>query len=249
LRRAKLSRQERGYQQLPTRHNVCDDDETDDDDDEFAEHLGLRRTISRTTLDLHVELNKPHAERFAVMVEVFCLIGIIATQLAMFTSLPGARDWTTMVPVVAWTYTLALVAIRLAYSTAGENAFSILWDHTALIYLFNFLFLVVPFRSALVHPDSQLSQVLMVARFALVCILCIITVSVRKGNSVVVQEIVGDLEPSRESVASLFSLASFSWVDGIVWKAYWKPLALSGVWNLRNDDMAASVVGSFRQTK
>ncbi|KAF8533369.1 P-loop containing nucleoside triphosphate hydrolase protein [Trichophaea hybrida] len=250
LRHTKLSRQERSYQQLPTHYNADDNDESDDvDDDEFAEHLSLRRTISRTTLDHHVELNKPRAERFAVMVEVFCLVGLIATQLAMFTSLPGAKEWTTMVPVVVWTYTLALVAIRRADSTTGENAFSILWDHTVFIYLFNFLFLVVPFRSALVHPDSQLSQVLMVARFALVCILCIIMVSVRKGNSVVVQELMGDLEPSREPVASLFSLASFSWVDGIVWKGYWKPLTFNDVWNLRNDDMAVSVLGSFRQTK
>ena len=252
LRRAAKSRQDRGYHQLPTHRDTIGvgiDDGDTEDDDEFAEHLSLRHTLSRTTLDHHIELDKPRAERFAVIIEIFCLVGVVATQVAVFTSVPGARDWPTLVPVATWTYTLVLAAIRLACSAAEDSDFSYLWDHTALIYLFNFLFLAIPFHSALVHPVSPLSEVLEIARFALVGVLCIITISVRKGNSVVAQEIVGDLEPSREPVASLLSLASFSWVDGIVWKGYWKPLTLNDVWNLRNDDVAVSVLACFRQTR
>lgn len=247
VRRVVSSRRERGYQQLPTYNNALDVDT--DDDDEFAEHLGLRHTISRTTVDHHIELDKPRAGRIAVIVEMLCVMGIIALQIARFTSIPEEKNWTTLVPVGVWAYTLALVVLRLIFSSDEKNKFSELWDHTAWIYLFNFLLLVVPFRSVLIHPASQLSLALVAAQFSLVCILCIITISVRKGNSIVVQEIVNGLEPSREPIASLFSLASFSWVDEIVWKGYWKPFTMEDIWNLRNDDQAANVLASFRQTK
>lgn len=63
------------------------------------------------------------------------------------------------------------------------------------------------------------------------------------------QGITDGLEPSREPLASLFSLATFSWVDGIVWKGFWEPFVVDGIWNLRNDDLAANVLTAFRQTK
>lgn len=249
LQRVATSRRENGYQALPIHRPDFEQDSDTDSDDEFAEHLSLRHTLSRTTADVQVKLDRPYAERTAVIVEILCVVGIIAAQLALFTSIPDGRNWTTILPVITWTYTLGLVVTRFTYSNEGETDLSFLWDHTALIYLFNFLFMVAPFRSTLIHPESELSEILIITRFALACILCAITVSVRKGNSIVVQDIVNGLEPSREPVASLFSLASFSWLDGMVWQGYWKPLKLTDVWNLRNDDVAAAVLTHFRQTK
>jgi hypothetical protein len=254
VRRVVSSRRERGYQQLPTYTSALGVDtrdvDTDDDEDEFAEHLSLRHSLSRITFDhSHFEMDKPRAGRVAVIVEMLCVMGIIALQVARYAIIPEEKDWTTLVPVGVWLYTLGLVVMRLAFSSEEKNEFSELWDHTAWIYLFNTLFLVVPFRSVLIHPPSQLAMALTVAQFSLVCVLCIITVSVRKGNSVVVQEVVDGLEPSREPLASLFSLASFSWVDPIVWKGYWKSFTMEDIWNLRNDDVAANVLAAFRQTK
>jgi hypothetical protein len=76
-----------------------------------------------------------------------------------------------------------------------------------------------------------------------------IAVMSRMGNKAVTQEIMDGLEPSREPLASLFSLASFSWVDPLIWKGYWKPLESCDIWNLRTDDIAVSVLSAFRQTK
>ncbi|KAI5791332.1 P-loop containing nucleoside triphosphate hydrolase protein [Pyronema domesticum] len=243
--RAISSRRQDGYEQLPT-HATADTAE-DDDSDDFAEHLSLRRTITRDTADMIIKLDKPPAEKFAVIVEILCLLGLIGAYLAEFI-LSGTTNWLPLVPLATWLYTLGLVVIRLSHS-GQQDTFGHLWDHTALIYLFNFICLAVPFRSVLIHPETQLQEILMCSKFALVGLLCIITVSVRKGNSVVVQEVQGDLEPSREPVASLFSLASFSWVDGIVWQGYWTPLKLEDVWALRNDDVAMAVLSNFRQTK
>jgi hypothetical protein len=252
VRQIMLSRRARGYQPLSTRQDALGvgiEDEDTDDDDEFAEHLSLRRSISRTTADFQLKQDKPRTERAAVIVELLCIVGIIGVQVAELVATPETRNWRTVVPIVTWGYTLGLAAVRLAYSQQENAKFASLWGHTALIYLFSCIFIVVPFRSVLIHPDSRLSELLMILRFALISVLCLITISVRKGNSMVTQEIVNGLEPSREPVASLISLASFSWVDDIVWKGYWKPFVLTDIWNLRSDDIAASVLTSFRQTK
>lgn len=115
--------------------------------------------------------------------------------------------------------------------------------------MFNFLLIAVSFRSALIHPESTASQTLAITRFALVSVLCIIAVTSRAGNKVVTQEIMDGLEPSQEPLASLFSLACFSWIDPLIWKGYWKPFELPDVWNLRNDDIAVIVLSTYRQTK
>lgn len=194
-----------------------------------------------------IKLDKPPAEKIAVIVEILCLLGLIGVYLSEFV-LSGTTNWLSLIPLATWLYTLGLVVIRLSHS-GKQDTFGHLWDHTALIYLFNFICLTVPFRSALIHPETRLQEIFMSSKFALVGLLCIITVSVRRGNSVVVQEVHGDMEPSREPLASLFSLASFSWVDGIVWQGYWTPLKLEDVWALRNDDVAMAVLSNFRQTK
>lgn len=76
-----------------------------------------------------------------------------------------------------------------------------------------------------------------------------IVLSSRRGNKPVKLEVVDGLEPSQEPLASLFSLATFGWVNGIVWQGYWEPFELNKVWNLREDDIAYSVLSTFRQTK
>ena len=250
VRRMSRRRRDRAYQALPTHRQSFDQgEETDSDSDEFAEHLSLRHTLSRQTADVQIKFDRPPAERTAVTIEVLCVIGIIATQLALFTSISDSRDWPSIFPVLAWTYTLGLVVTRFIYSDEGETDLSFLWNHTALVYLFNLIYLASPFRSTFIHPSSGVKDTLSIVRYALVCLLCAITVSVRKGNSIVVQDIVNGLEPSHEPVASLFSLASFSWLDKMIWQGYWTPLSISDVWNLRNDDVAVSVLFTFRQTK
>lgn len=101
----------------------------------------------------------------------------------------------------------------------------------------------------MIQPAIGIHEALAITQFALVSLLCIIAVSSRRGNKPVKLVVVNGLEPSREPLASLFSLATFSWVDGIVWQGYWEPFELDKVWNLREDDIAYSVLSTFRQTK
>ena len=85
--------------------------------------------------------------------------------------------------------------------------------------------------------------------FSLIAILCTIVYTTRRGNRSVFQEKKGGLEPSHEPLASLFSLATFGWINPLIVKGYFKTLDLPDVWNLREDDLAISVLAGFRQTK
>lgn len=69
------------YQPLPMHHSAhggAADGEDTDGDDEFAEHLGLRHTISRAMVN-EVKVDRPYAERLSVILEELAILGIITT--------------------------------------------------------------------------------------------------------------------------------------------------------------------------
>lgn len=238
-------RRSRSYQKLPTTQTQLNDGEETDDDDEFAEHLSLRHTRSRLT-EPDVIIDRPRTEVLAVVAEALGVMGIIGTFIASAIKEAEHQDnWISAVEAIPWIYTLILVLLRIFHVKIGSG----LWDHTALIYVTMFFVGAIPLRSYILHPPSATAETLMIVRYALITALCAITVTVRKGNSAIVQELSEGLEPAREPTASLLSLASFGWLDEMIWKGYWKPLEIQEIWNLRNDDLAVAALTSFRQTK
>ena len=71
---------------------------------------------------------------------------------------------------------------RVFKARGGPGESSSLWDHTALVYMMNFFFVCIPFRSAIIHPVSEVLRNAEIARFVFISVLCIVTISVRKGN-------------------------------------------------------------------
>lgn len=63
--------------------NNCnrDDEDTDEDDDEFAEHLSLRHTMSRTT-GAELKTDRPHGEIALVVCEELAILGLLGTSIA-----------------------------------------------------------------------------------------------------------------------------------------------------------------------
>lgn len=150
--------------------------------------------------------------------------------------------------LVTWIYALILTTLRLLL---GNTKWRIphLWNHTAIIYGSNWLFVVFIFRSVIIHPSSRLTQILIIVEFALVSLLFGMALSTRRGNKTVVLEWEDGIEPSREPLASLFSVATFGWVDGIIWKGWKQPMEIEDVWNLLPKDKAAAVLADYRQMK
>lgn len=227
-------------------------DEDTESEDEFDrnEQLAIQPTKSLTNNSTY-ELDRPRGELWLVVVEELAVLGELGIHLAMLLAhVWGPRGTIVAASGVAvWGYVAILASLRLLFSTSRQLSFPKLWYHTAFLYGFQWCFTVLLFRSAIIHPRSKLAQDLIVADFALVSLLVTIALTSRKGNKATELEYEGDLEPSREQTASVLSLATFAWVDALVWKGYKKTYEMTDVWNLAPKDKAAAVIANYRQVK
>ncbi|OCK81762.1 hypothetical protein K432DRAFT_424668 [Lepidopterella palustris CBS 459.81] len=253
------------YQSVESFHHVWDtrvpanhtdgpspyeDDSYTDDEFERNEHLALHPTVSRQTKST-IEVSKPRGEVMVVILEELAVLAELGVHVAVLIT----RTWghkgkiAAITSVAVWAYISILASLRLLLSSSSKFSFPKLWYHTAFIYGFQWAFAVLIFRSAIIHPRSHLSQNLVIADFSLSTLLFLIALMSRKGNKAVQLEYEGDIEPAREPTASVLSLATFAWVDAIVWKGFRKTYELADVWNLPPKDKAGAVIADYRQVK
>ena len=230
-------------------HDETDEIDSIDEDDE-NNGLTLQKTISRTNESI-VEVSRPRGEVAIVVVEISALLGQVGINLAALLTNAWGQNGTLAASagLASWGYIFTFASLRLLVPNTKQSILPRLWNHTAVLYSLQWLFTVLLFRSAIIHPRSVRARSLMIADFVLVTLLALIAMTTRKGNKRVVLEYEDDLEPSKEPLASLFSIATFGWVDAIVLLGYKKTLELSDVWNLAPKDKAANVLANFRQTK
>ncbi|KAL5351830.1 Transporter of the ATP-binding cassette (ABC) [Pseudogymnoascus australis] len=226
------------------------DSDADRDSEEEALTIGAGRLAlakKNTTGSVNV-LDRPRAQYSMVIIEELALLGLIAVSATAFaTQAYGPYGGQAAVAQgLTWVYIFILATFRLVLSDT-KYRIPRLWDHTAVLYTTMWLLQIIIFRSVLIHPRTTLTQVLVVSEFSLTTLLFGIALTTRKGNKAVVMEWDGDIEPSREPLASLFSLATFSWVDSIVYTGYIKTLEITDVWNLAPKDKTAAVLDRYRQ--
>lgn len=232
---------------VPGHDNTGSDDESDEDLTIGGGRLALVKTATKGSV---AAIDRPRAQNVLVMVEMLAVVGEVAiTILALVFNAYGRKgNVAAIAGMVVWLYVLLLVAMRFFLGSSKWRV-PTLWNHTAFIYTAQWLFTVILFRSVLIHPRSRLTQVLVITDFVLVSLLWGISLTTRKGNKAVVLEWEENMQPSREPLASVFSIATFSWVDAIVWQGYKKTYEISDVWNLIPKDQAASVLADYRQLK
>jgi ABC-type multidrug transport system fused ATPase/permease subunit len=198
-----------------------------------------------------VAVHKPRGELTLVVVEEAAVIAGLAVNVAVYvTGMWGDNGIIAgLANISVWAYIALLASLRLLFSSTSKWSFPRLWYHTAFIYGAQWCFSLLIFRSALIHPRSHLAQNFTIVDFSLKSLLLVIALTSRKGNKSVELEYEGDVEPSKEPLASVFSLATFGWVDPIVWKGYKKTYQLADVWNLAPKDKAAAIIANYRQVK
>ncbi|RDA90239.1 hypothetical protein CP533_6863 [Ophiocordyceps camponoti-saundersi (nom. inval.)] len=236
----------RDHTGLPPDETVSDND--DDDDDQAHLHinggrLALAKTRSGGSI---VQADTPTAQRLSQVVEELAIVGLIAVNTVALVT--RASRFAAAAGLVTWLYVFTLASLRL-FVAPRDRRLSGLWNHTAAIYGILWVLNLVIFRSALIHPASTLVQVLDIVGFALVTILFTLALTTRKGNRTVKLLWEDGIEPSREPLASLFSLATFSWVNDIVFRGWKETLEMDHVWNLLPKDKAAAVIADYRQLK
>ena len=232
-----------------------DDGDVSDDENESISELTLQKTITHGR-DSVVEVDKPSGEVLSIATELLALVGQLAISVTEATvglswhhaSLLGKRQ--PIASLAVWTYITILASLRLFSTTSRwQLSFARLWNHTALLYAAQWLLAVWTFRTVLIRSSTLLERALICTQFALSTLLLSIALGSRKGNRGVPLEYEGEIEPSREPLASPFSIATFGWVDSIVAKGYKKPLELADVWNVSLEDKAETVLAKFRQVK
>lgn len=224
------------------------DDSDDSDDLEInGGRLALAKVTSRGSI---VQADTPTAQRLSQFVEELALGGLVAINAyALITGAFGPDNRLVAIAgLTTWIYTLILATLRVALGTSKWRI-PYIWNHTATIYGCTWVLSIFIFRSAIIHPYSRLSQTLISVEFALNSLLFAIAATTRKGNKTVVLEWEDGIEPSREPLASLFSIATFAWVDAIVWKGWKKPLDLEDVWNLLPKDKSTAIIADYRLMK
>jgi ABC-type multidrug transport system fused ATPase/permease subunit len=235
------------------RQRLIDVEDEETSEEESISDLALQKTFSHGRLSI-VEVDRPRGEMYIVAIEVVVLLAQVGLSLAELAAARGSDSWTwtraTIANTLVWTYITVLATARLLLSTTSwKLAFARLWNHTAVLYGAQWILQVWIFRSALIKNVDQFYRSITVSRFALTTFLLLIALCSRRGNRGVALEYDGDIEPSREPTASLLSLATFGWVDTIVWQGYKRPLELADVWNVALKDKAEPVLASFRQVK
>lgn len=186
-----------------------------------------------------------------VVLEEASVLAQLAVRITvLWFNIWGKHGWIAAITNVAiWSYIAALASMKLLLSSTSKYPLPRLWYHTTFIYGFQWLFTVLLFRSAIIHPCSDLHRKLASLDFVLTSLLFFIALCSRKGDKTVELEYEGDILPAREPIASVFSLATFSWVDPIVWTGYKKTYELTDVWNLPAKDKAAAVISNYRRVK
>lgn len=210
----------------------------------------MRKIISQSNESV-LEVNHPKGEVIVSILEITGLAGEFAIHLAILSIQVGARHRTLpeVAELITWGYILALAVARHVIARVEIRQFPNLWNQTAMLYGVQWMCAVLIFRSTILHPRTGAIQSLAIADFALASVLLLVTLTSRKGNRPVALEHVDDLQPSREPLASLLSIATFSWVDAIVWHGYKQTFEIEAVWNLAPRDKAAMVLADFRQVK
>jgi ABC-type multidrug transport system fused ATPase/permease subunit len=225
--------------------------EISDDEEEVLTMGGGRLALAKATTQASVaELDNPRGQYLVLIFELLAIVAVLTINIvALILQAYGSRgNLATVAGVATWSYILVLASFRLLLSNTKWRVPGV-WNHTAALYTSLWLFSIIIFRSSLIHPRSGIAQALVISEFSLVTFLFAIAITTRKGNKAVVLEWEEDIEPSREPLASLFSIATFAWVDPIVWGGYKKTLELSDVWNLLPKDKAAAILADYRQLR
>ena len=263
IRRAIVSRRTSTYKPIPDESGVNGGSNYDgnlsgesiptlDGEDEEGLTMGGGRVVltKTTTKGSVAAIDRPRAQYTLMIVEILAIAAVIAINIAALVLHTYGRKGTfaTVAGIITWSYLLLIASLRLFLSNTRWRVPG-LWNHTAILYTFIWLCSIIIFRSAIIHPRSGFAQILVITEFSLITLLFGLTITTRKGNKPVVLEWEADLEPSREPLASVFSLATFGWVDAIVWQGYQKTLEAPDVWNLIPKDKAANVLADYRQLK
>lgn len=143
-----------------------------------------------------------------------------------------------------WAYVLCVL---LAPATFGRHAWfsTLLRQHRACVYAFSWVFSAMLVRSLVIDAGSWRQFAFQVSDLCLTSLLLLLSIFSQKKHARPSDG--GRL--SSGPIASLFSLATFTWVDPIIWQGYRRTCEISDVWDLPLADTAVRVLANSRRSR
>lgn len=210
------------------------------------------RIISQDTKgspnEVITELRRPRGALFITLLECCILLGAICINITTTsTDVPAwnHQELTGEISrLTAWIYIATIAWLRLLFMFIRSASLPKLWRHTASLYCVQWGFILVQFYSAGSSTASPSAEKLQAVEFILSSCLALIAVSTRDPQGVVITH-QAELMPSKEPFASILSLATFNWVNTIVWHGNKKDFNLGDVWDLQRRDQASQLLERF----
>ncbi|KAI5958337.1 YBT1 [Candida theae] len=187
------------------------------------------------------EVFKNTTESLRVSLEyVFVILSLGLHVSALFK-----RELYAIPQVIFWFYLFTIVTIRVINMKRVTIKLPNLWIHTTALYFFNIFPTLLTFRSALINKTGQYY----IFQFVFSALLLTLNLTATVGDKPSQLYITPGVEPNPETVSSIASFISYSWLDKMVWKAHKQPLKLGDIWGLRQDDYALYVLKGFEASK
>ena len=180
--------------------------------------------------------------------EGFVILGEVALNGVKFSTNEWDQSPSAFAGLLQWTYILLLVLVSITSAKRARPPTRTFKVHRVLLYGFNWVVSILLLRSIILRPWSDHILVLRLSELLLTSLLLCTSIFSSNRPQIVehLDDDIHDAQPSREPGASFFSLATFTWVDPIIWNGYRKTYETSDVWDLPSTDKSAKVLADFQ---
>ncbi|BFZ53859.1 Transporter of the ATP-binding cassette (ABC) [Savitreella phatthalungensis] len=184
----------------------------------------------------------PKLELVSRVSEVVCVWALFALHLS--GSLLASERTPYIVYATFWIYVATLTTVKnIKILNPG-------WTSTIFFHIFYNVASIFPvaffeFRSAFLRRVSQFHFVATALNFVLVSIVLLGVLTTRYNTQTYPRLSTRGIPATHEPLASLLSLASFSWVDPVIWRGYKSAHHMDSVWDLDEDNHAEAVLQAF----
>lgn len=248
--------QQEGPERFSCETNGYLQDDTDSDDE------GRMHQYGRDTED---ENQYPHASFTALKSSCYIeeshppnkwafnaieLIRVLSqTSISIFATVTIAEALKpACVQLIFWSYAIALVTSRLILPRMASNDGNLyprFWNHSVFLYAIQWVVGALICRSVYINSSNNSLRITTFISFALSTWLLLLVLSIRKGARTVFIRHEEGLTPCKDQTASLLSLASFSWIESMIWTGFKRPLQMRDVWSLPPTYLASRIISDY----
>lgn len=202
-----------------------------------GQSLGFEKVIPRSL-----------CEKLRVVLEE----ALILTQILLNCyKLQFPEEFTTIsasVNIGLWTWLFTLTTFRVLNlnDQFKLNYAPNLWRNNFLVYLVLFASKILVFRSALINHTQAKSIYITEFIFIVILFINLLTssVGITSPKIFVTDE---KIKPASEPTSSYFNLMTFSWINPMLWNAYYNSIEYGDVWDLKKDDYSYYVIKDFKK--